>query len=102
MNQDTFDQIPVPNTIFGEAIQFLKEGMILKIRFDDNEKPLAGDLPKHVELETIYTEMGVKGKLLKVAQVEGNINVQVPLFVEVGDKLKINTETGDYVERIMK
>ena len=46
--------------------------------------------------------MGVKGKLLKVAQVEGNINVQVPLFVEVGDKLKINTETGEYVERIMK
>jgi elongation factor P len=102
MNQETYDQIPVPSTIFGEAVQFLKEGMILRIRFDDNEKPLAGDLPKHVELETIYSEVGVKGKLLKLAQVEGNINVQVPLFVEVGDKLKINTETGEYVERVMK
>ena len=102
MNQETFDQIPVPNTIFGEAIQFLKEGMLLKIRFDENEKPLAGDLPKYVELETISSEIGVKGKLLKVAQVEGNINVQVPLFVEVGDVLKINTESGEYVERIMK
>ena len=44
--------------------------------------------------------MGVKGKLFKVAQVEGNISVQVPLFVEVGDVLKINTETGEYVERV--
>jgi elongation factor P len=102
MNQETYDQIPVPKTIFGDSIRFLQEGMILTIRFDDTEKPLSGDLPKHVELPVVYAEAGVKGKLFKIAQVEGDINVQVPLFVEMGDILKIGTEDGAYVERVIK
>ncbi len=102
MNQETFEQIHIPKIIFGEAIQFLQEGMVLTIRFDDNEKPLNGDLPKYVELVVTYTEDGNKTKLLKTAEVEGGITVQVPLFVSIGDKLKINTETSEYVERVMK
>jgi len=104
MNQETFEQISIPKVAFGDAIKFVKEEMILSIRFDDDEQPLDGVLPKHVELVVTYTENGIKGdstsKSLKAAEVEGNINVQVPLFVETGDKLRINTETGEYVERV--
>jgi elongation factor P len=100
MNQETFEQIHIPKVIFADAIKFLKEGMILSIRFDENEKPLNGDLPKHVELPVTYTEEGVKGKLLKPAEVEGGILVQVPLFVNMGDVLRITTENGEYVERV--
>ncbi len=100
MNQETFEQVHVPKIIFSDSIKFLKEEMILTIRFDENEKPLNGDLPKHVELAVTYTEEGNKGKLLKPAEVEGGISVQVPLFVSTGDKLRISTETGEYVERV--
>ena len=76
--------------------------MILKIRFDENEKPLNGELPKYVELVVKYAEEGHKGKLVKTVEVEGGISIQVPMFVSSGDKLKIDTETGEYVERVMK
>ena len=104
MNQETFDQIPIPKNIFSESIQYLQEGMILVIRFDDTETPVDGQLPKYVELLVTYTENGIKGdsssKTLKPAEVEGGINIQVPLFVEMGDKLKISTETNEYMERV--
>jgi len=102
MNQETFEQIHIPKIIFADTIQFLQEGMILKIRFDENEKPLNGELPKYVELTVTYTEDGNKGKLVKPAEVEGAIKISVPMFVNIGDKLKIDTETGEYVERVMK
>lgn len=102
MNQETFEQVHVPKIIFGDAVRFLQEGMILKIRFDENEKPLNGELPKHVELNVTYAEEGNKGKLVKSAEVEGGIKLQVPMFVAGGDKIKVDTETGEYVERVMK
>ncbi len=100
MNQETFEQIHIPKIIFGEPIQFLQEGMVLTIRFDENEKPLNGDLPKYVELTVTYAEEGNKNKSVKKAEVEGGISVQVPIFVSTGDKLRIETETGEYVERV--
>ena len=100
MNQETFEQTHIPKIIFGEPIKYLKEGMILTIRFDDNDKPLNGDLPKYVELNVVYAEEGNKNKLLKPAEVEGGITIQVPVFVSVGDKLRIDTETNEYVERV--
>ena len=100
MNQETYDQTNVPKILFADSIQFLQEGMILKIRFDENDKPLSGLLPQYVELEVTYTEEGVRGKSLKTAELTGNVKIQVPIFVVIGDKLKINTETGEYVERV--
>jgi len=100
MNQETYDQTNVPKILFADSIQFLQEGMILKIRFDENDKPLSGLLPQYVELEVTYTEEGVKGKSLKTAELAGGVKIQVPIFVVNGDKLKINTETGEYVERV--
>lgn len=100
MNQESFEQAHIPKILFEDTIQYLQEGMILTIRFDENEKPLNGNLPKYAELVVTYTEDGVKGKLLKPAEVEGGIKIQVPLFVNTGDKLKINIETSEYVERV--
>lgn len=106
MNQETFDQVPIPKVIFPDSIQFLQEGMILIIRFDDNDEPVDGQIPRYVELEVVYSENAVKGdtatKTLKTAEVEGGINIQVPMFVNQGDKIKINTETSEYVERVTK
>lgn len=102
MNQETFEQVHIPKIIFADQIQFLQEGMILKIRFDENDKPLNGELPKYVELKVTYTEEGNKGKLVKPAEVEGGIKISVPMFVNTGDLLRIDTETGEYVERVMK
>ncbi len=102
MNQETFEQIHIPKILFEDTIKFLQEGMILTIRFDENEKPLNGELPKYTELLVTYAEDGNKGKTLKTVEVEGGINIQVPLFVAQGDKLKIQIETGEYVERVSK
>jgi elongation factor P len=100
MNQETYDQLHIPKILFADSIQFLQEGMILKIRFDENEKPLSGLLPQYVELEVTYTEEGVKGKSMKTAELAGGVKIQVPIFIVIGDKLKINTETNEYVERV--
>ena len=100
MNQETYDQLHIPKILFADSIQFLQEGMVLKIRFDENDKPLSGLLPQYVELEVTYTEDGVKGKSLKIAEMTGGVKIQVPIFIVIGDKLKINTETNEYVERV--
>lgn len=102
MNIENYEQLNIPSIIFGDSIKYLQEGMVLLIRFDDNEKPLSGSLPKYIELVVTYTEEGVKGKSSKTAEVEGGIKIQVPVFVAIGDKLKINIEANEYVERVMK
>ena len=91
MNQETYDQTHIPKILFADSLQFLQEGMVLKIRFDENDKPLSGLLPQYVELEVTYTEEGVKGKSLKTAELTGNVKIQVPIFVVIGDKLKIRS-----------
>lgn len=102
MNIENYEQVQVPKIIFGESLNYLQEGMILLIRFDENEKPLSGSLPKYIELTVTYAEEGVKGKSSKPVEVEGGIIIQVPVFVNVGDKIKINIEANEYIERIMK
>lgn len=104
MNQESFEQLPVPKQLFGDAVKFLQESMIVLVKFDDNEEPVYAEIPKHVELVVTYTENGIKGdtasRTLKPAEVEGGVTVQVPLFIEQGEKIRINTETGEYVERV--
>lgn len=104
MNQETFEQIPIDKILFGDSIKFLQENMIVLVKFDDNDEAIYAEIPKHVELTVTYTENGVKGdttsRTLKSAEVEGGTLVQVPLFIEANDKIRINTETGEYVERV--
>jgi elongation factor P len=74
------------------------------VKFDDNEEAVYAEPPRSVELTVTYTEQGIKGdtvsRTLKPAELETGTTVQVPLFVNTGDKIKINTETGEYVERV--
>jgi elongation factor P len=104
MHQETFEQTPIDKILFGDSIKFLQENMIVLVKFDDNDEAIYAEIPKHVELTVTYTENGVKGdttsRTLKSAEVEGGTLVQVPLFIEANDKIRINTETGEYVERV--
>lgn len=104
MDNDTFDQIVIDKKLLDNA-QFLKEGMEVEILFHaDKEVPLTVDLPSNVVMEITYTEPGVKGDTatnsLKAATIETGAEVRVPLFVNQGDFIRIDTSSGDYIERV--
>ena len=104
MNTDTFEQIFLEKTMVG-GHEFMKEGQIVEVVFDaDEENPLTCDLPSSVVLEITYTEPGEKGNTAtnatKPATVETGANVNVPLFINEGDKIKIDTVKGAYQERV--
>ncbi len=103
MNTETFEQVNLPETLIN-APQFLKEGDEVEITFHaEEEMPLTCELPNAVVLEVSYTEPGLKGdtatNTLKPATVETGAEVRVPLFINTGDKIKVNTSTGEYMER---
>ncbi|MBP3943441.1 elongation factor P [Sphingobacteriaceae bacterium WQ 2009] len=103
MDNETYEQFNIPKSLFGNSARFLKEGMSVIVAFESDE-PIMGSTPKSVELEITYTEPAVKGdtstNALKLATVETGVEIRVPLFINVGDKVKIDTATGDYVERV--
>ena len=102
MDNDTFDQINVIDDIVGKKNVFLKEGMELDLLFDGDEI-LDVRFPSHVIMEVVETEPGLKGNTAtgatKVAKLETGHVLNVPLFINEGDRLRIDTRTGDYVER---
>ena len=104
MNNETYEQIYVNAATFGDAVRFLKEETIIKISLDENETPISAELPLSVVLEVTYAEPGIRGdtanKTLKPATLETGAQINIPLFVEIGEKIRVNTETGDYVERV--
>nr|WP_294944189.1 elongation factor P [uncultured Mucilaginibacter sp.] len=103
MDNTTYDQHSIPKTLFGPAVKFLKEGMNVVVSFE-SEEPIMAQMPNSVELEVTYTEPAVKGDTssgaLKNATTENGVEIKVPLFVNQGDKIKVDTRTGDYVERV--
>ena len=103
MDQETFDQIHIPRTLFGDSVRFLKEGEICEIA-TDGEVPVEGSLPITVELEVTETDPGLRGDTAtggtKRATVETGATVNVPLFIDQGTVLKIDTRTGEYLERV--
>ncbi len=102
MDSETFDQIYVPEATIENA-DLIKEGMVVKIAFDD-QTPISAELPNSVEMEVTYTEPGLQGdtatKTLKPATLETGAVITVPLFVNIGDKIKIDTRTRSYVSRV--
>jgi len=103
MDSSTYEQVYVPEEMFGETAKFLKEEMIVKVAFE-NDEPILAEPPTFVELEITYTEPGVKGdtatNTLKPATLETGATVNVPLFVNQGEKIKVDTRTSSYVERV--
>ncbi|RPH03888.1 MAG: elongation factor P [bacterium TMED144] len=103
MDNQTFEQVSVLDNIIGKNVNFLKDGMNVDLLFDGSEI-LDIRLPAHINLKVIETEPGIKGNTAtgatKPAKVETEYLVQVPLFVVEGDILKIDTRTGEYIERL--
>ena len=104
MNNDDYEQIMLQKE-FIENVEFLKEGENINVLFHaDKGMPLSADLPAHVTLEITKTEPGVKGNTatntFKPATTETGANIQVPLFINEGDRIKIDTEKGIYLERV--
>jgi len=103
MDNETFEQIYIPALLLGDTINFLKEGMEVKVSFEGDE-PILAEGPIFVELMITYAEPGVKGdtatNTLKPATLETGAVVNVPLFVNEGEKIKIDTRTKSYVERV--
>ena len=102
MDNETFDQINVATTAIGNKKNFLISGANVDLLFDDREV-LDIRLPSHVILEVLNTEPGFKGNTAtganKPATLETGYVINVPLFIDQGDKLRIDTRTGEYVER---
>jgi elongation factor P len=103
MDTETYEQPAINATLLGESIDYLKENMEVKLTFYDVE-PLDIELPTAVELEVVESEMAVKGDTAtgatKTVTTETGLKVQVPLFVETGDVIRVDTRTGEYVTRV--
>ncbi len=104
MNSQTFDQIFIEENLI-EGFEFLKEGITCEIVFHaDNETLLSCELPTSVDLEVTYTEPGLRGdtatNTLKPATVETGAIVRVPLFIEAGTRIRVDTRNGAYMERV--
>lgn len=103
MDQETYDQTYVPKEMFGDNADLLKEGMIVKIAFE-SDNAITAEAPTFVELEVTYTEPGVRGdtatNTLKQATVETGAIIMVPLFVNTGEVIKIDTRDRSYVGKV--
>jgi elongation factor P len=104
MHQETFEQITVPENLI-DAPQFLKDGQEVTVLVNtETDSPMSVELPDKIVLLVTYSEPGMKGdtatRTLKPATVETGANVNVPLFVNEGELIRVNTKTGEYVERV--
>lgn len=103
MDNESFDQHPLPKVLIGEDVKYLKEGENVTVKMDGN-KPLAVELPTFVELKIVETDPGLRGDTVsggtKPAKLETGAVVNVPLFVKNETTIKVDTRTGKYVERV--
>lgn len=104
MNTETYEQVILQDAMVGNA-DLLKEGDEVDILFHaENETPLTMEMPQYIVVKVTYTEPGVRGdtatNTLKPATIETGAEVKVPLFINSGDMIKVDTSTGAYVERV--
>ncbi len=102
MDQETFDQIPLSKEELGDALNYLKEGMTVELSTYEDEA-IGIELPISVELEVTETGPGFKGDTAtggtKPATLETGITIQVPMFIENGEIVRVDTRSGTYMER---
>jgi elongation factor P len=103
MDQETYDQISVGKEAFGEAVKYLTDHLEVMVMTHDG-RVIGAELPTSVELEVIETDPSEKGNTAsggsKPAKLETGAMVQVPFFIEVGEKIKVDTRTDQYLERV--
>jgi elongation factor P len=103
MDKDTYEQIPLSTAQLADAINYLKDGMEMEVLEYEGEA-VAVELPLNVVLEITHTEPGFRGDTAtggtKPATLETGLVVQVPLFVNQGEKIRVDTRDGSYIERV--
>ncbi|GMR09947.1 MAG: elongation factor P [Anaerolineae bacterium] len=103
MDNETYEQPTLNASILGDAVKYLTDGLEVKLTFNDNE-PLEIELPSAVDLEVTEAETSVKGDTAtgatKSVTTETGIKVQVPLFIEAGNTIRVDTRNGEYVTRV--
>jgi elongation factor P len=103
MDMDTFDQFPIPSKSIGSAVKYLKDNTEVEV-LSHNEKVLGVDLPMAMEFEVTETDPGLRGDTAsggsKPATIETGAVVSVPLFINVGEKIRVDTRTDSYIERV--
>ena len=103
MDNQTYEQTPLAARALGDTVNFLKPNLEVKLTFYDGE-PLDIELPTAVELKVVESEAGVRGDTAtganKLATTETGLKVQVPLFVNLGDTIKVDTRDGGYLTRV--
>jgi len=99
---ETYDMVPIAAELIGENVRFLKEEMMCKVN-SYKGSIFAVELPTFIELEVTETDPGFKGdtatNVTKPATLETGAEIKVPLFINPGDKIRIDTRTGEYMER---
>lgn len=102
MNPSNYEQIEVPIAILGSDVNYIKEGGECDILFW-GERAMSVDLPPKINLKVVDCDPGVKGNTasnyLKSATMENGLTVKVPLFIKIGEIIRVDTRSGDYVER---
>jgi elongation factor P len=103
MDTETFDQVPVDRQLLGDSANFMKENMEVKLTLYEGV-PMDIELPTTVDLKVVYAEAAVRGDtatgVTKKVKVETGALVDVPLFVNEGDRIRVDTRSGSYVTRV--
>lgn len=105
MHTETFEQITIDKDLI-ENVDLMKEGQVVEVMFHtEKEQVLSAELPPIIDMEVTYTEPGIKGdtassNALKPATVETGATIKVPLFINTGEKIRVDTRTREYYERI--
>lgn len=102
MRSDTYEQLGLSRDLLEEQLAFLTEGREVTLLYV-NDEPLSIDLPVKAELAIVEADPGIKGdsasNVMKKARTETGLSLQVPLFIEVGDRIRVDTRSGEYIER---
>jgi len=103
MDSETFEQTPLNKKQLGDAIDYLKENLTMDI-LTYNDEPISVELPNSIELKVVETDPGFRGdtaaNVNKPGKLETGLVIQIPLFVNVGDIIKVDTRTGEYLTRV--
>ena len=103
MDTTSYEQLAVPETVMGDGAQYIKEGLEVDVLYSSDE-PVTVELPTFVNLKIVKTDPGLKGDTAsggsKPASLESGAVVQVPLFLQEGEQIRVDTRTGIYVERV--
>lgn len=103
MDPRSFGQFPLPGMLIGDKARFVKEGAEVKILFLEDQ-PLSVELPNWLVFKVVQAPPGVKGDTvsasLKPVTLDNGLVIKAPLFIKIGDKIKVSTKTGTYLERV--